>query len=200
MTDNPRIQHAFDVLESAETSSLPACVAVVGDSRFLKQLVFRHFEGTEPDESLARLPGTSDWREVIDELSTASLFSDSPPRLILIDADDFVTRHRQDLESLVAQNRSRSTLFLDLRMLRSNTKLYEKISTHGRIIECRVPQIRRGKSKQPDTVRLRKWLAAWAHQHHQIRLTRDAIDVLHELIDWDFGRLGPRAGETSSLR
>jgi len=183
--------HAFDFLQQPAIEPEPPVIALVGGERFLKRQVMHHlFPQQSDDADCTSVSGaTSDWRTCSDCLSTGSLFSTGTRRVLLTDADDFVTRNRDRLEQYVGAPFSTSVLLLDLASLPSNTKLYKAILKSGCIIMCRLPEIQRGRRKDVDTGRLTKWLESWAKSHHKIKLTREAARQLTDILGWELGLL-----------
>jgi DNA polymerase-3 subunit delta len=191
MAATPPVLHAFEFLEAAVSTPLPRAIALVGDDRFLTRLVIQHLLGKSSDSEYARYNGEDHtWVEVIDELSMTSLFATGPRRLLLENADTFVSRNRPQLESFVQDPTTvQGSLILDLQSLPSNTRLYRYVAEHGWLIECRLPEVSAGRGKKPDESRVRKWLAHWAHRQHAIRPTQAAIERMGELIGWELGLL-----------
>jgi DNA polymerase-3 subunit delta len=187
----PTVQHAFDVLDSAAGQRLPRMVALFGDDRFLKRLVLDHVlaGGSEAGEDARYAGDAAEWREIADDLATGSLFSSGPRRVLVSDADALVTRCRGELESYAGGGAGGGTLVLELASLPSNTRLYRSVAEHGWLIDCRPPEIERGRSKVPDVNRTQKWLDNWAKRRHNIRLLPEAMELLTGLVGWDFGRL-----------
>ena len=129
------------------------------------------------------------WSEIVDELMTASLFNPGPRRVLINEADALVSRYRNELEVYATQSAGLGTLILDLQSLPSNTKLHRAVINGGCLIECRQPEIKRGNSKSVDVNRMKKWLASWAQRRHQIQLSSEAIELLSEMVGWEFGLL-----------
>ena len=184
--------HVFDFLEQRPA---PAPVAVLfGDEPFLKQLARKQICGQVwPDEDMlaAHFDGTSvEWRDVRDELSTASLFNPSGMRLAVVqDADDFVQNHRSRLEEYVERPEKRAVLVLDVTKWASNTRLYKLVDKQGLQVECRAPVIEHGKQKAIDQPRIIQWLIAWAKTRHEVQLAKNAAAVLVDIIGAEFGLL-----------
>ncbi|MCH7728327.1 MAG: DNA polymerase III subunit delta, partial [Planctomycetes bacterium] len=185
--------HALDLLDQSELSCKPICV-VFGDEPFLKQLVIKKLQhqilGDDSDVPFALFDGKiAEWRDVIDELSTVSLFG-GDTRLALIDpADEFVSTYRSQLEDYVARPNATSTLVLIVDSWPSNTRLYKAIDKTGLQIECRAPEIKRGKNKQLDTKRLCKWLSSLAKAQHATTLPAASAEALLELVGPHLGLL-----------
>jgi DNA polymerase-3 subunit delta len=187
----PKVQHAFDVLDSAIGPRLARIVALFGDDRFLKRLVLDHLlaGGDQAGEDARYAGDTAEWREIADDLATVSLFSSGPRRVLVSDADELVTRYRGELESYAASGAGGGTLILELASLPSNTRLYRSVAEHGWLIDCRLPEVERGRSKAPDVNRMKKWLDNWAKCRHKVRLLPEAMELLTGLVGWEFGRL-----------
>src|SRR5205814_672870 len=104
---------------------------------FLKRLVLKALQrqvmGDDPDVPLATYDcqdsarGGPDWRDVADELATASLFGGSPRLVVLERADAFVSTNRQMLEDYVARPRATGVLVLDVDDWAANTRLYKAV-------------------------------------------------------------------------
>jgi DNA polymerase-3 subunit delta len=120
-----------------------------------------------------------EWRTVIDELSTSALFGGGQRLVIIDNADDFVSRSREQLENYAAKPSNSGVLVLIVRTWPSNTKLYKAISASGLPIEC----------KTPAEDQLPRWLAQRAEKKHLAKLTADAADQLLEIIGPELGRL-----------
>src|SRR5437762_5703169 len=191
----PNTLHAFDYLSSA-TYEPTGVVAVFGDEPFLKRLVLQHLRrqlvGDDADvpvqtyDSAERMP---DWRDVADELATASLFGSGKPRMVILErADAFVSANRQKLEDYVAKPRASGVLVLDVDEWAANTRLYKALDQSGLQIDCRPPQ-KKGKSKDIDEAAINRWIAAWARSQHNLQLPLDAAQHLLDLTGPVFGLL-----------
>ncbi len=186
-------QHVFDYLD-APSKPPPGLCVVFGDEDFLKRLALKALRTqllANPEEPYARFEGNeADWRDVADEVSTASLFGGGAPRMVLVDeADKFVTRYRDRLEKLLAKPRGRGVMVLEVNTWLGTTRLYQQLEQHGLQIDCRPPRMVRGNRKVPDTQRVVAWLIAWADQRHQLKLSRPAAQLLMDLTRADFGRM-----------
>ncbi len=184
--------HVFDYLEQ---SPPPAHVQVIfGDEPFLKRLAIQHMRAiASPDEDLpiATFDGTSvAWRDVRDELYTVSLFNPSGLRVALVeDADTFVTDNRAQLEEYVERPQQHGGLILEVSKWAANTNLYKLVAKHGLQVECRLPQVARGKQKTLDQSRMVNWVVEWGKSRHAVQLAKNAAVLLLELIGPEFGLL-----------
>ncbi len=184
--------HAFDYLDDAPP---PASVQVLfGDEPFLKQLVLERMRAIacpDHDAASATFDGSStQWRDVHDELYTVSLFNPTGQRVAIVeDADTFVRDNRLRLEDYLDQPKQHGILILSVTKWASNTKLYKRVDKHGLQIECRLPQVARGKQKVTDQQRMVQWLVQWGQNRHQVQLAKNAAVLLLELIGPEFGLL-----------
>src|SRR4051812_2301987 len=164
----------------------PASICVVyGDEAFLKAEVLTALRrevlaGQDSEFSLTILVGKeAQLRDVMDELSTVSLFGDGG-RLVLIDeADSFVTEYRAELEELVAKPPKGGVLVLDVKTWPGNTRLAKALAATGLAIHCEVPKERE----------LKSWLTKRAKAEHNVKLDAAAADALLELVPPEIGIL-----------
>src|SRR3990167_3089294 len=96
--------HAFDFLAKTP-DAVPPVVVLFGSESFLKRLATRSLRKAlvgDDDAPFTTFEGAGlEWRDVIDELSTVSLFGGGR-RLVIVEASDpFVTKERGRLETYV---------------------------------------------------------------------------------------------------
>jgi DNA polymerase-3 subunit delta len=189
--------HVFELLESKQPPVAGICV-LFGDEPFLRQLGREHIRKLltqgDDDVPVSQHDGsekTPEWRDVIDELATASLFGGGGPRLVeLREADSFVSTNRQRLEDFVTKGKSHGVLVLEVSEWPANTRLAKMaLESNATVIDCRPPQKTIGKNKVLDEGAIAKWLTEWARAHHQVQLTADASRLLLELTGPVFGVL-----------
>ncbi len=185
--------HAFDFLKAPERPPPGVCV-VFGDEDFLKRLALKSLRAqvlANPNDPYASFEGgEADWRDVADEVSTASLFGGGGPRLVIVEqADKFVSQYRDRLEKFVAKPRGRGVMVLVVTTWAANIRLYKMLDKHGLQIDCRAPFTMSGTRKRPDRGRIIAWLIGWAEQRHQVKLSRPAAQLLMDLTRHDFGRM-----------
>lgn len=186
--------HAFDFL-AKPTEHAPAAgvCALFGDEPLLKRLALKEVTacvlGDGDDAPFTTLEGDkAEWRDVRDELATASLFSNGP-RLVIVDAaDKFVSAFRDKLEDYAASPTG-GVLVLLVDAWPGNTRLAKAVASDGLAIECRAPQVQRGKSKVLDEKRLLKWLSNRARQTHNVKLESAAAEELLSLVGPELGLL-----------
>lgn len=189
--------HVFDFLKSSVAPAAGLCV-LFGDEPFLRQLARDHVRGImtkgDADTPVSQHDGserTPDWRDVMDELATASLFGGGGARLVeLREADSFVSTFRQKLEDFVTKGKSQGVLVLEVSEFPGNTRL-AKMAAEGTttVIDCRPPQKTVGKNKVIDEPAITRWLSDWAKKHHGLALGSDAAKLLLDLTGPVFGVL-----------
>jgi DNA polymerase-3 subunit delta len=67
--------------------------------------------------------------------------------------------------------------------------LYKLVDQHGLQVECRLPQVARGRQKVVDQQRLTRWLVQWAAARHDVKLVQDAARLLMERLGTELGLL-----------
>ncbi len=184
--------HAFEYVELKQAPVFPVCV-LCGDEPLLKRLVLQRlleviFADEEEAPPYSNLdPDQVDWRDVADELATASLFGPSARVVVLRSADDFVTKYRSQLETYVEAPSASSTLILDVKSWPGNTRLAKAVAKTGLTVACKVPEKKAGSSIVVDTVKLQKWVAHWAKSRHGLKLKANAVTQLLELVGTELG-------------
>ncbi|MGC4003427.1 MAG: DNA polymerase III subunit delta [Pirellulales bacterium] len=168
---------------------LPVCV-LYGDEPFffkevLAQLEQRILSGEDAEFSRSSFNGEKhagqplEWRTVRDELDTVALFGGGRRLIVVDNADDFVSRHREQLENYVAKAAASSVLVLTVKSWPSNTRLAKAVAASGLPIECKAP----GEAQLP------RWLNQRAEKQHGAKLDEDAAEQLLEIIGPEMGRL-----------
>jgi len=115
---------------------------------------------------------------VFDELRTAPFLSKR--RVVLIkDADDFVSSHRQLLEKYFDNPSTTGVLLLTVSNWDARTKLAKKLPMFGKLINI----------TQPKPWLLPQHLAGYARDAYDKNLTKTAAELLIELTGDDLGRL-----------
>lgn len=188
--------HIFGYLSAPEEHPPgPVCV-LFGDEPFLKQqgrqALRRVLLGDAAEDTpIATFTGDETlWRDVHDELSTVSLFGGGAKRVAVVgDADKFVSQNRSELEQYVVKPSRAGTLILEVDAWPGNTRLYKLVDKEGLQIDCRPPEVARGRTKVPDEDRIKQWLIAWAKSRHDVVLEPRAAGLLIELTGAVFGML-----------
>ena len=188
--------HVFDYL-AAPASFAPASVCVAfGDDPFLRRQATTALKAGVPGAA-TDLPTSYDcqerlpeWRDVIDELSTSSLFGGGSRRLVILErADAFVSAQRQRLEDYVAKPRHSGILLIEVEEWPANTRLFKAVDQSGLQIDCRPPQRQAGKNKVVDERAIANWIIEWARSQHSLSISRDAAELLLDLVGPVFGIL-----------
>lgn len=184
--------HAFDYLESPSKYPVAPVNVVYGDEPFLKRLAIKALRSaisSDEDTPFATFDGdATQWRDVLDELSTVALFGGGDRRLAVIEqADSFVTKNRERLEAYVEKPRSTGVLILEVNTWLATTRLYKAVAKTGLAIACRAPTLGTGKSI--DRRRVATWLVHWAKQRHDAVLEAKAAALLLDLVGFEFGLL-----------
>jgi len=173
---------------------MPVC-AVFGEEAFLKRQVVLALQaavlaGEDAEFSQAEFNGDgTEWRQVIDELSTVALFGGGQRFVVIHDADDFVSKNRPRLEDYVAEPRRTGILVLVVKTWPSNTKLYKAIDKSGLQIDC----------KAPEEALIKKWLGNAAKQRLQVTLPLDAADALLDILGPEMGLLDAELNKLALL-
>jgi DNA polymerase-3 subunit delta len=181
---------AFEFLANPDKYPVKAFCVLYGDEPLLARDALavidgRVLAGEDAEFSRVAFSGEKtanpqlEWRTVVDELSTSALFGGGQRLVIIDNADDFVSRSREQLESYAAKPSSSGVLVLIVRTWPSNTKLYKAIAASGLPIECKIDS----EDKLP------RWLSLRAEQKHQAKLTADAAEQLLQIIGPELGRL-----------
>lgn len=182
----PNTLNALDLL--ADDSALGRAgpvIAVVGDEPFLKREVRSQIEQVvlgDDDAELSLSVFTGDkleLRDVLDALSTVSMFGNGRRLVWILEADDFVSRYRPALEEYVARPAAGGVLVLDVASWPANTRLAKAVAASGTTIECRAPA---------EGAAL-KWVVGWARQRHAVQIERTAAEQLLEIIGPEPGLL-----------
>lgn len=184
--------HVFDYF-----TQRPKCAAVnivFGDEPLLKQLVLTDLRQRvleDPEIPYGLYDGDAiDWRDVIDELSTVSLFGGGGTRLVVVRrADPLVTKFRNRIEDYFERPDKHGALVLEVSKWAANTRLYKLAGKLGLQIECRAPQSGAGKNRNVDRGRVSQWLVQWARDQHHVELTQPVAFQLVDLIGVEFGLL-----------
>jgi len=169
--------HALDYLFQAEKHPPRPVSAIYGDESFLRrQALLKLREAVlgreEGNFSFTAFNGdNAELSDVLDELATVAMFGGVKRLVVVEEADNFVSRYRQQLEDYVLRPSRTGVLVLDLDSFPANTRLYKLIIVEGLAIECGTPA----------EARLTKWLVDWAKQRHNLLLSAAAADALVEL-------------------
>jgi DNA polymerase-3 subunit delta len=179
--------NAIDWLTKAPPKAIPGVCVAYGDEPFLKRQVLARLRQTilgdgdaefswdEFDEKETKVV----LRDVLDELSTVSLFGSGRRVVAVLNADEFITRFRPQLEDYVAKPRSTGILILEVKTWAANTRLFKAVAASGMQVECKAPS--------PD--RASGWLVQWAADKHAVKLDRSAAELMVDIVGPELGLL-----------
>lgn len=151
----------------------------------------------DPQLAVASFDATAELASVLDELRTMPFLA--PHRLVIVsEADEFVTRHRESLEKYLAAPSSNGSLMLLVHAWPSNTKLAKLAQAVGEVFDC----------ASPNEAQLPAWLAKLAQLHGK-KLHKQAAVLLGQCVGNNLAQLdneieklclyiGPRAEITEA--
>jgi DNA polymerase-3 subunit delta len=119
---------------------------------------------------------TAELAEILDELRSFALFGTGKV-VVVRNADEFVSRFREQMEDYVAAPSDSAILILRFSSLPSNQRIYKAIAKVGKIETCDPPKD------------LAAWIISRAKQTHEAIIAPDAARLLADLIGDDLGRL-----------
>lgn len=172
----------------ASVEKVPETVgAVVGNEAFLRRSVmaelkriFRQLACNPDDFQPTLFSGTiATWNEVLDEVSTFSMFGPSTRLVFVHEADTFVEKYRTELEDYLRQPANTGVLILELMSCAKNTKVYQLLSEKGMLWEC----------KTPSPLELVQWLMQTAQNSYQMKISREMANLVLEQVGNDMGML-----------
>jgi DNA polymerase III delta subunit len=152
--------------------------ALIGSDPFLQlQKLAEILRLLPPDAQRVDVEGEkAELAEVLDELRSFAMFGGAKV-VVVRDADEFLSRYREQLEDYVAAPSDSGTLILRLTSLPKNQRIYKAIDKLGGIEPCDPPKD------------LAKWAIERARAAHKVALTPDAAHMLVDLIGDDLGRV-----------
>ena len=154
--------------------------AIVGNEPFLQGMALASVIKSQPDDAQrVDIEGpTADASDVFEELRSFAMFGGN--RVVVVrDADDFISAHRDSLERYLESPSSPNVLVLRATTMPSNTRVYKSISKIGQVLKC----------ESPSAGQIPKWLQNRARSAHGFTLTPEAADLLASLIGTDLGSL-----------
>jgi len=188
--------HAFELLPSVakregltkqnETADdVPDVVALFGSDATLRCW---SMQALTADGDITQFEGNSTrWNDLRDDLATASLFDMGGKRTIVVrGADKFVSNHRGEVESFIANPSRAARLILELDSLASNTRIYKSILKDQMLVACGSTT----DSKLGVTAASRrKFLTQYVAKRHDAKLGKEAADALVEMLGDEIGML-----------
>ena len=125
---------------------------------------------------------TAELADVLDELRSFAMFG-SAKVVAVRNADEFISRFREQLEDYVAKPSDSATLVLRLASLPSNQRIYKAISKTGEIVACQAPKDLKG------------WIVKRGQSNHKLTISAEAAELLADLIGDDLGRIDNELGK-----
>ncbi len=116
--------------------------------------------------------------EVFDELRSFAMFGGHKV-VVIRNADEFITRFRENMEEYATHPSNSATLVLRLNSLPANQRIYKMIAKSGRIEDCNPPKDRD----------LPGWISRHGKSAHGVTLTPDAAMLLADLLGAEMGRI-----------
>jgi DNA polymerase III delta subunit len=114
--------------------------------------------------------------EVLDELRSFAMFG--PGKLVVVrNADEFLTRFKEQLEDYVAKPSDSATLVLRFNALRSDMRVAKAIAKNGEIRKCDPPRDIAG------------WIVSRAKSQHKLAISPDGARLMNDLLGDDLGRI-----------
>ncbi len=154
-----------------------------GDENFLvrrcRDAIVRRVVGdADPEYAVAIYPGAStEFSTIRNELDTLPFLA--PARIVVIEqADEFVSNHRESLEKYAAKPSKIGVLVLELKTFPETTRL-AKALTDGMKLAC----------KAPKAYTLPDWCSSWAQSAHGKKLGKGAAAMLFERVGAQMGLL-----------
>jgi DNA polymerase-3 subunit delta len=140
--------------------------------------------GADPQLCVASFEPPCELADVLDELRTVPFLA--PRRLVIVrQADEFVSAHREALEKFLETPPSSATLMLVVSSWPSNTRLARLVQKIGQAIECAAPA----------AGNLAQWVATAAGK----RGKKIAPDAAALMVEWVGGDLAALDGEIEKL-
>ena len=160
--------------------------ALVGSDGLLQQEALQEILGKFPaDVQRVDVDGeTAQLADVLDELRSFAMFG-SGKVVAVRNADEFISRFREQLEDYVASPSDSATLVLRLTTLPSNQRIYKAIGKTGEIVACQPPKDLKG------------WIVKRGQSHHKLTISAEAAELLADLIGDDLGRIDNELGKVA---
>jgi DNA polymerase-3 subunit delta len=116
--------------------------------------------------------------DVLDELRSFAMFGNG--KIVVVrNADEFITRFREQLEDYVSKPCDSGVLVLRCDSLPKNQRIYKQIAKVGQIEEC----------EPPKQHLLPQWIVARGKSAHKLTIDQNAANLLADLIGNDLGKL-----------
>lgn len=189
------IRHAFDFLTDPPTQ-MPDVVGIFGNDASLRSWTLATVAS---QGDLTQFDGeTTKWSDFRDDLSTASLFDLGGKRTIVIrNADEFLSKHRPEIEDYLARPGSASRFVLELESLAANTRVYKAIDKGHLLVGCgNATDTKKGVT----AATRRKFITGFLASRHQCKVDRDAADTLVDLLGNELGMIDTEIAKLALYR
>lgn len=123
-------------------------------------------------------PERAQFRDVLDEVRSFAMFG-GHKLVVLRDADQFISDHREKLEAYLSAPSSGGTLVLRVNSLPATQRIHKAIAKVGQILPCEPPKL----------TDLPAWIIRHAKSEHNAVIAPDAAALLSDLIGTDMGRI-----------
>jgi DNA polymerase-3 subunit delta len=190
--------HLFQLLANPSTLPRTGLCVIVGTDYFLQQLALKtvqaQFANEQDDhqqDDIRWFDEKSLWVDVMDEVSTVTLFGGDGPRIAGVnDADKFIKDYRPKLEKYIERESHAGLLILEAKSFPGNTNLAKKVNALGGVIDCRTPAgppVRQNERPLYDLTI--NWVVNWAKQQYQFTLSNDVAALLLDLSQFSIALL-----------
>jgi len=152
--------------------------ALVGSDSFLQlQKLAELLRQLPPDAQRVDVDGErADLATVLDELRSFAMFGGGKV-VVVRNADDFISRFREPLETYVSSPSESATLILRVESLPSNQRISKAIAKVGSVENCEPPKD------------LARWVVGHAKSAHDVTISVEAARLLVDYVGQDLGRL-----------
>lgn len=154
--------------------------ALIGDDSFLQIQKLRSIiESFGSGVQRKDFDGQSaELAEVLDEVRCFAMFG-GDKLVVLRNADEFVSKYREQMENYLAHPAENSTLILRFTTLPKTQRIYKLIDKIGSIEPC----------EPPTAAALPAWIQKHAQTTYKLQMQSDATQLLAEMIGGDLGRI-----------
>ena len=152
--------------------------ALVGPDALMRQEAMQDILKQMPsDAQRVDVDGeTAELADVLDDLRSFAMFGGG--KVVSVrNADEFVSRFREQLEDYVAKPSDSATLVMRFDSLPSNQRIYKAISKSGQIVPCQPPKDLKG------------WIVQRGKGEHKLTIHPQAAELLADFLGDDLGRI-----------
>jgi DNA polymerase-3 subunit delta len=193
--------HLFPLLANPSTLPRTGLCVILGTDYFLQRLALKtvqaQFDNEQDDphddqqDDMRWFDENALWVDVMDEVSTVTLFGGDGPRIAGVnDADKFIKDYRPKLEKYIERKSHAGLLILEAKSFPGNTNLAKKVNALDGVIDCRTPTgppVRQNERPLYDLTI--NWIVRWTQQQYQFTLSNDIAALLLDLSQFSIGLL-----------